>query len=75
MLAEPVINCSAPSGKIPDSIIWRTTASVKNEPFVAGLTTAGTPAIQLEAHFSNMPQTGKLKALICMATPRLGTMI
>src|SRR6218665_291792 len=29
LLAEPQINCSAPSGKIPDAIISLTTASVK----------------------------------------------
>ncbi len=64
VLAEPVINCNAPSGKILEAIISRTTASVKNEVFVAGFTTAGTPAIQFTAHFSNIPQTGKLKAFI-----------
>src|SRR5690554_2417304 len=75
VLADPVISCRAPSGSIPEAIISRTTASVKNEVLVAGLTTAGTPAIQFTAHFSNIPQTGKLKALMCTATPRFGTII
>ena len=60
LLAEPEISCNDPSGKIFDAIISLTTASVKKEVFVAGLTIAGTPAIQLTAHFSNIPQTGKL---------------
>ncbi len=64
VLAEPVISCKAPSGNIFEAIISRTTASVKKEVFVAGLTTAGTPAIQLTAHFSSIPQTGKLNAFI-----------
>ena len=75
VLALPQISCSAPSGKIPDSMISRTTTSVRKEVAVAGFTTAGTPAIQLTAHFSNMPQTGKLKALMWIATPRFGTMM
>ena len=41
-----------------------TTLSVRNEVTVAGLTMAGTPAIQLTATFSSIPQTGKLNALI-----------
>ena len=64
VLAEPDINCSAPSGSILEAIISRTTASVRKEVLVAGFTIAGTPAIQLAAHFSNIPQTGKLNALI-----------
>ncbi len=62
--AEPVINCKAPSGKIVDSMMARTTVSVKKEVIVAGLTIAGTPAKKLTAIFSNIPQTGKLNALI-----------
>ncbi len=42
---------------------------------MAGFTTAGTPAIQFTAHFSSMPQMGKLKALMCTATPSFGTMM
>ena len=42
---------------------------------VAGLTMAGTPAIKFTAIFSNIPQIGKLNALICIATPCLGTII
>ena len=60
LLAEPEISCNEPSGNIFDAIISLTTASVKKEVFVAGLTIAGTPTIQLTAHFSNIPQTGKL---------------
>ena len=33
----------------------------------------GSPARKLGANFSSRPQTGKLKALMCSATPRLGT--
>ncbi len=36
---------------------------------VAGLTIVGTPASTAGASFSSMPQTGKLNALICNATP------
>ena len=56
--------CKAPSGKIPEFMISRATASAKYDDEGAGKTTAGTPAIQLTAHFSSIPQTGKLKALI-----------
>ena len=31
------------------------------------------PARKLGANFSSMPHIGKLKALMCSATPRLGT--
>ena len=58
---------------MPLSWIVATTASVKKQVTVAGLTMAGTPASQLTATFSNMPHTGKLNALMCTATPRLGT--
>ena len=40
---------------------------------VAGLTIAGTPASSDVESFSSIPQTGKLKALICTATPSSGT--
>ena len=60
----PANNCNAPSGKIFDAIISRTTASVKKAVCGAGKTTAGIPAIQLQAHFSSIPHTGKLKALM-----------
>ena len=33
----------------------------------------GMPARKLGANFSSMPHTGKLKALMCTATPRRGT--
>src|SRR3954447_779700 len=57
--ALPQINCSAPSGNMPDLIISLTTASVRKDVTVAGFTTAGIPASQLTAHFSSIPHTGK----------------
>ncbi|VTP68955.1 Uncharacterised protein [Leclercia adecarboxylata] len=38
---------------------------------VAGLMIAGIPASQVGASFSSIPQQGKLKALMCTATPDL----
>ena len=67
--------CKAPSGKMPELIISRATASAKYDDEGAGNTTAGTPAIQFTAHFSSIPQTGKLNALIWTATPFLGTIM
>ena len=52
----------------------RTTISLKYEVTSEGLITAGIPASKLADSFSNMPQMGKLKALMWMATPCLGTM-
>ncbi len=69
----PHSSCTAPSGKICASIIARNTASVRYDVIVAGLTIAGTPASNVGASFSNMPHTGKLKALMCTATPSSGT--
>ena len=40
-----------------------------------GFTTAGTPAIKFTAIFSNIPHTGKLNALIWIATPSFGTIM
>ena len=40
---------------------------------MAGFTIAGTPASNVGASFSSMPQTGKLKALMCTAAPSRGT--
>ena len=40
---------------------------------MAGFTMTGMPARSAGAIFSSIPQTGKLKALICTATPRSGT--
>ena len=37
---------------------------------VAGLLTTGMPASRATAAFSARPQAGKLKALMCTATPR-----
>ena len=39
----------------------------------AGLANTGTPASSDTAAFSHSPQLGKLKALMCTATPRRGT--
>ncbi len=39
---------------------------------VAGLVSTGTPARMLTATFSKVPQAGKLKALMCTATPGRG---
>ena len=36
---------------------------------VAGFTRVGMPARKAGANFSSEPQTGKLNALICTATP------
>ena len=66
---EPEISCSEPSGRMPDSSIALTTAAATYPVGVAGLTMVGTPAMKAGANFSSMPQTGKLKALICTATP------
>ena len=41
----------------------------------AGLTRLGTPAMNAGANFSSGPQTGKLNALICTATPCRGVRI
>ena len=72
---KPQINCKDPSGKILESMMSRTIASVKKHVYSDGFTTAGTPAIKLTAIFSSMPQIGKLKALMCTATPSFGTII
>src|ERR687895_1718562 len=62
-----------PSGRRRDSIIARNTASVTYDVNVAGLTIDGTPASNDVASFSIIPQTGKLNALMCTATPSSGT--
>ncbi|BBE23864.1 hypothetical protein MN0502_27470 [Arthrobacter sp. MN05-02] len=46
-----------------------TTAAARKPVGVAGFTMVGTPARKAGASFSSMPHTGKLKALICTATP------
>ena len=69
----PTNSCKAPSGSSLLATMSRTTASVKKLVYSDGLTTAGTPANRLTAIFSSMPQTGKLKAFTCTATPRRGT--
>ena len=67
--AEPDRSWSEPSGRMPDSMIRRTTSSVRYAVWLAGLTSDGRPATKAGASFSSIPQTGKLKALICTATP------
>ena len=54
---------------MPDSMMRRTTSSVRYAVWLAGFTIVGSPARKAGASFSSMPQTGKLKALICTATP------
>ena len=51
----------------------RNTASARWLPAVAGFTMHGTPASNAGANFSSMPHTGKLNALMCTATPSMGT--
>ncbi|GAA3353829.1 hypothetical protein GCM10020366_08480 [Saccharopolyspora gregorii] len=70
--ALPATNCSEPSGRMPDSTISSTSRAVRYAVWLAGLTRLGTPARNAGANFSSGPQTGKLKALICTATPRSG---
>ena len=65
----PASSWSEPSGRIPDSMIRRTTASVRYAVWLAGLTMLGSPARNAGASFSSIPQTGKLNALTCTATP------
>ena len=69
----PMTSCSAPSGRMPDSLIRRTSFSVKKLVAVAGLPIQGMPARKVGANFSSKPQTGKLNALMCTATPPRGT--
>ena len=47
----------------------RTHASATYAVGVAGFTIVGTPARNAGANFSSAPHIGKLKALICTATP------
>ena len=70
---EPITSCNAPAGRMPDSFTMRTIASVRKLVAVAGLPMQGMPARKLGANFSSRPQTGKLKALMCTATPPRGT--
>ena len=67
--ALPASSWSDPSGSRPDSTMRRTTSSVRYAVWLAGLTMLGRPARNAGASFSSIPQTGKLKALICTATP------
>ena len=62
-------SCSDPVGSSPDSTRMRTHASATYAVGVAGFTIVGTPARKAGANFSSEPHTGKLKALICTATP------
>ena len=65
----PTISCSAPFGSTFASSMMRTAASVRYAVALAGFTIAGMPARKVGASFSNMPQTGKLNALMWIATP------
>ena len=71
--ALPASSCTEPSGQQPASRRSAgTTASVRYAVWLAGFTIVGTPARNAGASFSRKPHTGKLKALICTATPRSG---
>ena len=69
----PMTSCSAPSGRMPESLTRRTSFSVRKLVAVAGLPMQGMPARKVGANFSSRPHTGKLKALMCTATPPRGT--
>ena len=58
------MSCKLPSGKIPELMISLTISAVRNEVYSDGFTTAATPAMKFTAIFSNIPQIGKLNALI-----------
>ncbi len=68
----PATNCTEPSGSRPEATISSTSFAVRNAVGLAGLISDGTPARNAGASFSSGPQTGKLNALICTATPRSG---
>ena len=70
--ALPQTSWSEPGGSSPVSSISSTSRAVRYAVWVAGLTRLGTPAMKAGANFSSGPQTGKLNALICTATPRSG---
>ena len=69
----PITSCSAPSGRMAASLIRRTSFSVKKLVALAGLPMQGMPARKVGPNFSSKPHTGKLKALMCTATPPRGT--
>ena len=70
--SEPATNCTAPGGSSSASTISRTSSAVRYAVGLAGLISDGTPARNAGASFSSGPQTGKLNALICTATPCSG---
>ncbi len=53
-------------------MISSTSRCVRYAVWLAGFTRVGTPARKAGASFSSGPQTGKLNALTCTATPRDG---
>ena len=71
--AAPQTRLSAPSGRMPASITSLTMRWDKSAVAVAGLANTGTPASSATPAFSQSPQEGKLKALTCTASPRIGT--
>ena len=71
--ALPQRRLSAPAGKAPAAITSLIMACAKSAVAEAGLARTGTPASSDTAAFSHSPQLGKLKALMCTATPRRGT--
>ena len=73
--ALPQTSCTEPAGSRPESAISSTSRSVRYAVWLAGLIRLGTPARKAGASFSSGPQTGKLKALTCTATPRREVMM
>ena len=71
--ALPTSTESAPSGRTAFSTSSSVMRYATRAELVAGLLTTGTPARSATAAFSAKPQAGKLKALMCTATPRRGT--
>ena len=72
-LTEPARNWNAPSGS---SLLSTTICAIRCASIALGVpafSITGTPASSAHAIFSPMPQAGKLKALMCTATPGRGT--
>ncbi len=69
----PTSSDSAPSGRTACASRISTIRWARIAEEVAGLVRTGTPASSATAAFSNRPQAGKLKALMCTATPWRGT--
>ena len=68
----PQMSWTVPSGSSPEEMISSASFAVRYAVWLAGLIRLGTPARNAGASFSSGPQTGKLNALIWIATPRKG---